>query len=174
MTSPVTIRVKPTKSPSLSRVSLHGIDYAAALFTPLNLFFKPSPSCQAGPTGLHDFANSLQHVLDRLPFITGSIYSIQDAQGVKSKQLVDDGRGVDLIWVETSFAYADLSGPANITPRKVLGDPTDTDQTLLMVKFTKVNSFDIIDGQYVCVSECTPPVFLWYACDGTQHITHDC
>ena len=140
MALPITTRIKPSK-PSLSRVPLHGLDHVPMLYTPLNLFFKPSPN-QAGPTELHDFAKSLQDVLDRLPFIAGSISTVRDTHGVESKHFVDDGRGVDLIWMEHSLAYAaDLPQLSEITPREIPYDPYTPDQTFLMVKFTKVSTF---------------------------------
>ena len=130
-----TLRIKPTNPPSHYRIPLHAIDQAPVLFTPLNLFFKHS---SFGPTQLHDFAASLQVVIDRLPFIAGSIYTVGNPQGGKSKDLVDDGRGVDLIWVEHPTPYADLPDSADISPRSVLASQDSTDHTLLMVKFTKV------------------------------------
>ncbi|KAF8520542.1 hypothetical protein JB92DRAFT_2894882 [Gautieria morchelliformis] len=90
-----------------------------------------------GPIQLQDFATSLQDVLDGLPLIAGSIYDVEDAQGVKSKQLVDDGRGADLIWVDSPLAYSDLH-QSSVSPRTLLGcQEYSEDQPLLMVKFTK-------------------------------------
>lgn len=131
----IIVRVKPRKPPSGSRVCLHGIDHAPRILLPVNLFFKPSIT---GPAQLHDFANSLQDVIDRLPLIAGSICSVRGVQGVELKVLIDNGRGVDLIWRDSPTAYADLPGFADIVPRLNLVSLDDPDQVLLMVKFTKV------------------------------------
>jgi hypothetical protein len=138
MTSQSTVRmtIKPRGPPSGSHVSLPAIDRVMhTIFIPLNLFFRPSPS---GPTQLQDFAASLQDVLDRLPFIAGSIHDVEDAQGVKSKVLVDDGRGADLIWVDSPVACPDSFEQPDVSPRPFIERNAD-DQPLLMVKFTKVS-----------------------------------
>ena len=130
------VRVKPTKPSSGSRISLHVIDETLSWFTPLNLFFKPS--C-VGPTELQDFAASLQEVVDRLPLIAGSIYNVEGPHGAKSKELVDDGRGVDLIWVDSPISYVDLPESVSLMPRGIMETFESSDETLLMVKFTKVS-----------------------------------
>ncbi|KAF8489754.1 transferase [Gautieria morchelliformis] len=131
--SVVQMTVKPAGPPSGSRVSLHAIDRALACFLPLNLFFKPS---SIGPAQLQNFATSLQDVLDRLPFIAGSIHDVEDAQGAKSKELVDDGRGADLIWVDSGVGCSDPLGHPDVSPRPFIMNYGDR-QPLLMVKFTK-------------------------------------
>jgi hypothetical protein len=133
--------VKPQRAPSGSRVSLHGIDRTMSGYIPLNLFFRPS---SIGPTQLQDFATSLQDVLDRLPLIAGSIQDVEDAQGVKSKVLVDDGRGADLIWVDSPIACPDSLEHPDVSPRPFIESNAD-DQPLIMVKFTKVSQ---------CISIC--------------------
>ncbi|KAF8505177.1 transferase [Gautieria morchelliformis] len=135
MTSQSTVQmtIKPDRPPSGSRIPLHAIDKVLAGFLALNLFFKPSST---GPTQLQDFATSLQDVLDRLPLIAGSIYDVEDAHGVKSKELVDDGRGADLIWVDSPVACADSFEHLDVSPRPFIVN-CDDDQPLLMVKFTK-------------------------------------
>ncbi|KAF8477615.1 transferase [Gautieria morchelliformis] len=135
MTSQSTVQmtIKPDRPPSGSRIPLHAIDRALAGFLPLNLFFKPSST---GPTQLQDFATSLQDVLDRLPLIAGSIYDVEDAHGVKSKELIDDGRGADLIRVDSPVAWPDSFDHPDVSPRPLIVN-CDDDQPLLMVKFTK-------------------------------------
>ncbi|KAF8476500.1 transferase [Gautieria morchelliformis] len=135
MTSQSTVQmtIKPDRPPSGSRIPLHAIDRALYGFVPLNLFFKPS---SIGPTQLQDFATSLQEVLDRLPLIAGSIYDVEDAHGVKSKELVDDGRGADLIWVDSPVACPDSFEHPDVSPRPFIVNCAD-DQPLLTVKFTK-------------------------------------
>jgi Transferase family len=140
MSSQSIVRIKPALPSTGSRIPLHAIDIALAGFIPLNLFFRPSST---SPSELQNFATSLQDVLDRLPLIAGSICDVEDAQGVKSKELVDDGRGAHLIWVDSPLAYADLHESPDVSPRTLLGyQEYSEDQPLLMVKFTKVRSFD--------------------------------
>ena len=131
------VRIKPAKPSSGLSVSLHWADRIPR-FVPLNLFFKPSSS---GPTELRDFAASLQDVVDRLPFVAGSIYTVERAHGVKSKELVDDGRGVDLVWNDSLIPYIDLPESVSLMPRDTLRDldSASSDETILMVKFTKVS-----------------------------------
>lgn len=164
------LRVKPSRSPSGSLIPLHGIDHAAALLTPLNLFFKPSIG---GPTQLHDFANSLRDVLDRLPLCAGSICTVQDAQGVKSLHLIEDGRGVDLIWEESTAACTHPLALVDITPRPITVHLDDPNQTLLMVKFTKVCFISIRVRDFM---ETIRPltVCLWDPGYGSQHVAHVC
>jgi hypothetical protein len=145
MTPHTMVRIKPAKPPSGSRVTLNALDRALDAWVPLNLFFRPSSS---GPNDLQSFAASLQDVLDRLPMIAGSIYDTEDAQGVKSKELVDDGRGAELIWVDSPIAYADLPESPQVSPRTFLGsNEYSEDQPLLMAKFIKVcSSISVLPG----------------------------
>ena len=134
----VTVRVKPVKPTSGTRISLNALDKTFSYyFTPLNLFFKPS---SLGPTKLENFVDSLQDVLDRLPLIAGSIYNVEDAHGAKSKELVDDGRGVDLIWGNSPIAYVDHLEVDSLMPRSLAANLEISDETILMVKFTKACS----------------------------------
>jgi len=133
----VTVRVKPARPSSGSRISLSAADKSFVVLIPLNLFYKPSA---IGPIRLGDFVNSLQDVLDRLPLIAGSIYNVEDVHGVKAKELVDDGRGVDLIWVDSPNTYIHMDELESLTPRDPLGNLETSDETILMVKFTKACS----------------------------------
>lgn len=133
------LRVQPTKPPTGASVKLSALDQILPIYTPLNLFFRPSSNV-AEITQLQHFVASLQSTFDRLPYVAGSIREITDADGGSSMALVDDGRGADLLWVESTKNYADLPGgdSDDITPRPPFGNG-DPEQTLLMVKFTKVS-----------------------------------
>ncbi|KAF8511029.1 transferase [Gautieria morchelliformis] len=135
MASQTIVRVKPTTPPSGSRVSLTTLDSLLTIFIPFNLYFKPSYS---GPTQLQTFVASLRDVLDRLPFLAGSVYDVEDAQGVNFKELVDDGRGADLIWVDLPIPFVISPDSHHVSPRTHQGDQEcSDDQPLLMVKFTR-------------------------------------
>ncbi|KAF8527358.1 transferase [Gautieria morchelliformis] len=164
MTSQSTVQmtIKPDRPPSGYRIPLHAIDKVLAGFLALNLFFKPSST---GPTQLQDFATSLQDVLDRLPLIAGSIYDVEDAHGVKSKKLVDDGRGADLIWVDSPVACADSFEHPDVLPRPFIVN-CDDDQPLLMVKFTKFTCGTLAMGisishMLVDLASCVDLIMEW-------------
>lgn len=136
------MRVKPSIRASGSRIRLmHTLDQMLPvdIFTNLNMFFLP---CQSSPAELKDIACSLVCALDIFPVIAGSISEPEGTRGQKKKYLVDDGSGTDIIWQESSAAYADLVGGDSIdlVARTIWGN-SDPNATLLMIKFTKVRHF---------------------------------
>ena len=141
------LRVKPKLPPSGLRIGLtHTLDQMLPfdIFINLNFFYQASPHLSNSFTR-ENLVSSLAGALDRYPVVAGSITEPEGCEGLKLKTLVLDGRGVDLIYEESSLKYADLSGGDSIklVPRSIYGNG-DPFASLFMAKCTKVGSTSLL------------------------------